>query len=102
RVMNLISGSRKTDGEQFAQMRDVVERVASAHADLLDRFNAQERQRDEDRAQVTRLTRELTTLRTQLQAQDGDPRQRFSATGADTPARTGATGGSVVYQSCDF
>ncbi|ELO2477690.1 phage capsid protein, partial [Escherichia coli] len=45
---------------------------------------------------------ELTTLRTQLQAQDGDPHQRFSATGADTPARTGATGGSVVYQSCDF
>ncbi|HDD8894121.1 TPA: GPO family capsid scaffolding protein, partial [Escherichia coli] len=54
RVMNLISGGRKTDSEQFSQMRDVVERVASAHADLLDRFNAQERQRDEDRAQITR------------------------------------------------
>ncbi|HAX9985187.1 TPA: GPO family capsid scaffolding protein [Escherichia coli] len=102
RVMNLISGGRKTDGEQFSQMRDVVERVASAHADLLDRFNAQERQRDEDRAQVTRLTRELTTLRTQLQAQDGDPHQRFSATGTDAPAHPGVTGGGIAYTACDF
>ncbi|HFI4247055.1 TPA: GPO family capsid scaffolding protein [Escherichia coli] len=102
RVMNLISGGRKTDSEQFAQMRDVVERVASAHADLLDRFNAQERQRDEDRTQITRLTRELTTLRAQLQAQDGDTHQRFSATGADAPAHTGVTGGGIAYTACDF
>ncbi|MED0553739.1 GPO family capsid scaffolding protein, partial [Escherichia coli] len=102
RVMNLISGGRKTDSEQFSQMRDVVERVASAHADLLDRFNTQERQRDEDRAQITRLTRELTTLRTQLQAQDGDPHQRFSATGTDAPAHPGVTGGGIAYTACDF
>lgn len=102
RVMNLISGGRKTDSEQFAQMRDVVERVASAHAELLDRFNAQECRRDEDRAQITRLTSDLAALREQLQMQDGDPCQRFSATGTDTPVHTGTTSGSITYAPCNF
>ncbi|WP_097456275.1 GPO family capsid scaffolding protein [Escherichia coli] len=102
RVMNLISGGRKTDSEQFAQMRDVVERVASAHADLLDRFNAQERQRDEDRAQITRLTSELAALREQLQTQDGDPCQRFSATGSDARHHAATTGNSIAWQPADF
>lgn len=102
RVMNLISGGRKTDSEQFAQMRDVVERVASAHADLLDRFNAQECQRDEDRAQITRLTSELAALREQLQMQDGDPCQRFSATGSDARHHAATTGNSIAWQPADF
>lgn len=102
RVMSLISGGRKTDSEQFAQMRDVVERVASAHADLLDRFNAQECQRDEDRAQITRLTSELAALREQLQMQDGDPCQRFSATGSDARNHAATTGNSIAWQPADF
>ncbi|EPP0431298.1 GPO family capsid scaffolding protein, partial [Escherichia coli] len=42
RVMALISKTRTADGEQFSQLRDVVENIASDHADLIDRFSTLE------------------------------------------------------------
>ncbi|EJX3100191.1 GPO family capsid scaffolding protein [Salmonella enterica] len=83
RVMDLIGKGRKSDSEQFSQVREAVEGVAQSHADLLDRFNDAERQHDKDHKAIEKLTTELTTLREQLASQDGDTRDRFRATGGN-------------------
>ncbi|EDM2049871.1 phage capsid protein [Salmonella enterica subsp. enterica serovar Muenchen] len=81
RVMELIGKGRKSDSEQFSQVREVVEDMAQSHADLLDRFNDMARQHDSDHRTIQKLSTELSTLRTQLAAQDADPKERFTATG---------------------
>lgn len=83
RVMVLIGKGRKSDGEQFSQVREAVENVAQSHADLLDRFSALEQSSGEASQKVEKLTGELTTLRQQLQAQDSNPASRFAATGGN-------------------
>ncbi|HHS1331950.1 TPA: GPO family capsid scaffolding protein [Salmonella enterica subsp. enterica serovar Infantis] len=84
RVMELIGKGRKSDSEQFSQVREAVEGVAQSHADLLDRFNDMSRQHDGDHKTIEKLTSELTTLRDQLAGQDGDTKDRFRATGGNT------------------
>ncbi|EAN4326542.1 GPO family capsid scaffolding protein [Salmonella enterica subsp. enterica serovar Oslo] len=83
RVMELIGKGRKSDSEQFSQVREAVEGVAQSHADLLDRFNDMSRQHDGDHKAIEKLSTELTTLRDQLANQDGDPKDRFRATGGN-------------------
>lgn len=83
RVMELIGKGRKSDSEQFSQVREAVEGVAQSHADLLDRFNDMSRQHDSDHKTIEKLTAELTTLRDQLASQDGDTKDRFRATGGN-------------------
>ncbi|ECH9843538.1 GPO family capsid scaffolding protein [Salmonella enterica subsp. diarizonae] len=83
RVMELIGKGRKSDGEQFSQVREAVEGVAQSHADLLDRFNDMSRQYDSDHKTIEKLSTELTTLRDQLASQDGDTKDRFRATGGN-------------------
>lgn len=83
RVMELIGKGRKSDGEQFSQVREAVEGVAQSHADLLDRFNDMSRQYDSDHKTIKKLSTELTTLRNQLASQDGDTKDRFRATGGN-------------------
>ncbi|EBM3286237.1 phage capsid protein [Salmonella enterica] len=83
RVMELIGKGRKSDSEQFSQVREAVEGVAQSHADLLDRFNDAARQHDSDHKAIEKLTTELTTLREQLASQDGDTKDRFRATGGN-------------------
>ncbi|EGU0213868.1 GPO family capsid scaffolding protein, partial [Salmonella enterica] len=83
RVMELIGKGRKSDSEQFSQVREAVEGVAQSHADLLDRFNDMSRQHDSDHKTIEKLTAELTTLRNQLASQDGDTKDRFRATGGN-------------------
>ncbi|EJX2514813.1 GPO family capsid scaffolding protein, partial [Salmonella enterica] len=84
RVMELIGKGRKSDSEQFSQVREAVESVAQSHADLLDRFNDMSLQHDSDHKTIEKLTAELTTLRDQLASQDGDTEDRFRATGGNT------------------
>ncbi|EBO4371030.1 GPO family capsid scaffolding protein, partial [Salmonella enterica] len=83
RVMELIGKGRKSDSEQFSQVREAMEGVAQSHADLLDRFNDMSRQHDSDHKTIEKLTAELTTLRDQLASQDGDTKDRFRATGGN-------------------
>ncbi|EHD05968.1 Capsid scaffolding protein [Salmonella enterica subsp. enterica serovar Wandsworth str. A4-580] len=83
RVMELIGKGRKSDGEQFSQVREAMEGVAQSHADLLDRFNDMSRQYDSDHKTIEKLSTELTTLRNQLASQDGDTKDRFRATGGN-------------------
>ncbi|HAK1938853.1 TPA: GPO family capsid scaffolding protein [Salmonella enterica] len=89
RVMELIGKGRKSDGEQFSQVREVVEGMAQSHADLLDRFNDMSRQHDSDHKTIEKLSAELTTLRDQLAGQDGDPTDRFRATGGNAAEMPG-------------
>ncbi|WP_284200881.1 GPO family capsid scaffolding protein, partial [Citrobacter freundii] len=63
RVMDLIGKGRKSDSEQFSQVREAVENVAQSHSDLLDRFNSLEQKNSEASQKVEKLTSELTTLR---------------------------------------
>ncbi|EDV5227987.1 GPO family capsid scaffolding protein [Salmonella enterica subsp. enterica] len=83
RVMELIGKGRKSDSEQFSQVREAVEGVAQSHADLLDRFNDMSRQHDGDHKTIEKLSTELATLRDQLASQDGDTKDRFRATGGN-------------------
>ncbi|EJL9550480.1 GPO family capsid scaffolding protein [Salmonella enterica] len=89
RVMELIGKGRKSDGEQFSQVREAVEGVAQSHADLLDRFNDMSRQHDSDHKTIEKLSTELTTLRDQLASQDGDTKDRFRATGGNAAEMPG-------------
>ncbi|MIE72293.1 phage capsid protein [Salmonella enterica subsp. diarizonae] len=89
RVMELIGKGRKSDSEQFSQVREAVEGVAQSHADLLDRFNDMSRQHDSDHKTIEKLSTELTTLRDQLVSQDGDTKDRFRATGGNAAEMPG-------------
>ncbi|HAF8819425.1 TPA: GPO family capsid scaffolding protein [Salmonella enterica] len=89
RVMELIGKGRKSDGEQFSQVREAMEGVAQSHADLLDRFNDMSRQYDSDHKTIEKLSTELTTLRDQLTSQDGDTKDRFRATGGNAAEMPG-------------
>lgn len=89
RVMELIGKGRKSDGEQFSQVREAVEGVAQSHADLLDRFNDMSRQHDSDHKTIEKLSTELTTLRDQLANQDSDTKDRFRATGGNAAEMPG-------------
>ncbi|HBR1366650.1 TPA: GPO family capsid scaffolding protein [Klebsiella pneumoniae] len=86
RVMSIIGKGKKSDSEQFSQVRTAVEQVAQSHGDLLDRFNALEQQQEQDAATITRLNSDLTALREKLQAQDGDFSSRPAATGGNSNA----------------
>ncbi|ECF6948114.1 GPO family capsid scaffolding protein [Salmonella enterica] len=89
RVMELIGKGRKSDSEQFSQVREAVEGVAQSHADLLDRFNDMSCQHDSDHKTIEKLSTELTTLRDQLAGQDGDTKDRFRATGGNAAEMPG-------------
>lgn len=82
RVMGIISKGRKSDGEQFTQVREAVESVAQSHAELLDKFNDLTTQRQQDGQTFQKLNTELTALRQTLATQDNSFTQRPAATGA--------------------
>ncbi|MGK4478677.1 GPO family capsid scaffolding protein [Yersinia enterocolitica] len=83
RVMGIIGKGRKSDSEQFSQVREAVENVAQSHADLLDRFNALEEQHGDDIKKIEKLTGELTALTEKLKTLDNNPEYRFAATGGN-------------------
>ncbi|KNC89850.1 GPO family capsid scaffolding protein [Trabulsiella odontotermitis] len=83
RVMNLIGKGKKSDSEQFGQIRAAVEDVAQSHADLLDRFSALEAQHTADVQTIKKLSSDLAALETRLKTTDADPASRFASTGGD-------------------
>lgn len=82
RVMGIIGRGRKADDASFSRIQEAVEGVATSQADIIDRFNALETRHQQDSQKITSLTTELTTLKEKLCTQDGDPQNRFTATGA--------------------
>ncbi|KFB99462.1 phage capsid scaffolding protein [Trabulsiella guamensis ATCC 49490] len=83
RVMGIISHGRKSEGEQFSQVREAVENVAQSHADLLDRFSSLETRHAADKKQIEKLSNELTALTDRLKTTDSNPDSRFTATGGN-------------------
>lgn len=82
RVMGIIGRGRKADDASFSRIQEAVEGVATSQADIIDRFNALETRHQQDSQKNTSLTTELAALKEKLRTQDGDPQNRFTATGA--------------------
>lgn len=82
RVMGIIGRGRKADDASFSRIQEAVEGVATSQADIIDRFNTLETRHQQDSQKITLLTTELTALKEKLRTQDGDPQNRFTATGA--------------------
>ncbi|HDQ3763593.1 TPA: GPO family capsid scaffolding protein [Escherichia coli] len=82
RVMGIIGRGRKADDASFSRIQEAVEGVATSQADIIDRFNVLETRHQQDHQKITSLTTELTALKEKLRTQDGDPQNRFTATGA--------------------
>ena len=82
RVMGIIGRGRKADDASFSRIQEAVEGVATSQADIIDRFNALETRHQQDSQKITSLTTELAALNEKLRTQDGDPQNRFTATGA--------------------
>lgn len=82
RVMGIIGRGRKADDASFSRIQEAVEGVATSQADIIDRFNVLETRHQQHRQKITSLTTELTALKEKLRTQDGDPQNRFTATGA--------------------
>ncbi|WP_440863369.1 GPO family capsid scaffolding protein [Symbiopectobacterium purcellii] len=87
RMMQVIGKGRKSDSEQFTQVREVVENVAQSHADLLDKFNDLTTQRQQDGQNIQKLNTELAALRQTLATQDHSFTQRPAAPGATSGAQ---------------
>ncbi|EKG8063089.1 GPO family capsid scaffolding protein [Escherichia coli] len=82
RVMGIIGRGRKADDASFSRIQEAVEGVATSQADIIDCFNTLETRHQQDSQKITSLTTELTALKEKLRTQDGDPQNRFTATGA--------------------
>ncbi|EEY6114337.1 GPO family capsid scaffolding protein [Escherichia coli] len=82
RVMGIIGRGRKADDASFSRIQEAVEGVATSQADIIDRFNALETRHQQDSQKITSLSTELAALKEKLRTQDGDPQNRFTATGA--------------------
>ncbi|EFE8489341.1 TPA: GPO family capsid scaffolding protein [Escherichia coli] len=82
RVMGIIGRGRKADDASFSRIQEAVEGVATSQADIIDRFNALETRHQQESQKITSLTTELAALKEKLRTQDGDPQNRFTATGA--------------------
>lgn len=82
RVMGIIGSGRKADDASFSRIQEALEGVATSQADIIDRFNVLETRHQQDSQKITLLTTELAALKEKLRTQDGDPQNRFTATGA--------------------
>ncbi|HBT3702955.1 TPA: GPO family capsid scaffolding protein [Klebsiella pneumoniae] len=81
RVMDILGKGQKTDDQRFSQVHQAVEAVAQAQSDQLDRFGTIEQERQQDKADIQKLTTELAALRQQLEGTDGNFSQRQPANG---------------------
>ena len=80
--MGIIGRGRKADDANFSRIQEAVEGVATSQATIIDRFNALETRHQQDSQKIVSLTTELAALKEKLRTQDGDPQERFTATGA--------------------
>ncbi|ELP1261968.1 GPO family capsid scaffolding protein [Escherichia coli] len=84
RMKELLTKNHKTDGEQFSQVREVVEGVATSQAGLIDQVAELTSQRADDAKEIQKLTSELTDLKTTLAKQDANTFSRQPAQGGNT------------------
>jgi len=87
RVMGIIGKGRKSDSEQFSQVREAIESVAKSHAGLIDDFSELQQQRQQDSQAITKLTADLAELTGKLATQDNNFSQRQPASGSTGSAQ---------------
>jgi len=83
RVMGILGKGKKTDDERFSQVHEAVEAVAQSQVDLGDHFSSIERDQAKDRADIQKLTNDLTELRQKLESTDGSFSRRPPASGGE-------------------
>lgn len=83
RVMGILGKGQKTDDQRFGQVHQAVEVVAQSQVDLGEQFSTAERERQQDKAAIQKLTTDLAALRQQLEGTDGNFSQRPAAGGGD-------------------
>ncbi|EPZ4750241.1 GPO family capsid scaffolding protein [Klebsiella pneumoniae] len=84
RVMGILGKGQKTDDQRFGQVHQAVEAVAQSQVDLGEQFSTAEQERQQDKADIQKLTTELAALRQQLEGTDGNFSQRPAAGGGDS------------------
>lgn len=91
RVMSILTKNHKTDSEQFSQVREVVEGVATSQADLINQVVELKSQRANDAKAIEKLTSDLASLTSTLAQQD-----------ANSFSRQPAQGGNSATEQADF
>lgn len=91
RMKELLTKNHKTESEQFSQVREVVEGVATSQAGLIDQVMELKSQRADDAKEIQKLTSELTSLKATLATQD-----------ASTFSRQPAQGGNSGVEQADY
>ena len=91
RMKELLTKTHKTDSEQFSQVREVVEGVATSQAGLIDQVEELKAQRVSDAREIQKLTAELSGLKNTLTQQD-----------ASTFSRQPAQGGNSGVEQADY
>lgn len=91
RVMSILTKNHKTDSEQFSQVREVVEGVATSQADLIDQVVELKSMRAGDAKTIQKLTSDLENLKGTLAQQD-----------ANTFSRQPAQGGNSGVEQADY
>ncbi|MEJ4043925.1 GPO family capsid scaffolding protein [Erwinia sp. SLM-02] len=81
RVMSILGKGQKTDDQRFSQVHQTIEVIAQAQADIGDQFSAAEQERAADKAEIQKLTSDLSALRQQLESAPGNFSQRPPASG---------------------
>ncbi|MDV1188953.1 GPO family capsid scaffolding protein [Raoultella planticola] len=84
RVMGILGKGQKTDDQRFGQVHQAVEAVAQSQVDLGEQFSTAEQERQQDKADIQKLTTDLAALRQQLEGTDGNFSQRPAAGGGDS------------------
>lgn len=87
RMMGILTKNHKTDTEQFNQVREVVEGVATSQADLINQVVELTSQRASDAQAIQELTDDLSVLREQLSKEDVSGFHRKPSTGGDSSAQ---------------
>ncbi len=87
RIMGVIGKGRKSDSEQFSQVRDAVESVAQSHSELMDSVSDLSRARQNDGQKIQSLSAELAELKKMLGRTDGDDYHRQPSSGGNSSAQ---------------
>jgi len=81
RVMGILGKGQKTDDQRFSQVHQTIEVIAQSQANISDQFSAAEQDRAADKADIQKLTSDLSALRQQLESAPGNFSQRPPANG---------------------
>ncbi|STL62119.1 Capsid scaffolding protein O [Escherichia coli] len=80
--MGIIGRGRKADDASFSRIQEAVEGVATSQADIIDRFKCAGNPPSAGQPENYVTDHRAGSTEGKLRTQDGDPQNRFTATGA--------------------